>query len=36
MALAERAYVQYDAASVNGVAIESPVFYSTVGHGHKG
>lgn len=24
-------YVQYDTASVNGVAIESPVFYSTVG-----
>jgi hypothetical protein len=24
-------YVQYDRASVNGVAIESPVFYSTVG-----
>ena len=24
-------YLQYDAASVNGVSIESPVFYSTVG-----
>jgi hypothetical protein len=24
-------YVRYDTASVNGVAIESPVFYSTVG-----
>ena len=24
-------HVQYDAASVNGVSIESPVFYSTVG-----
>jgi hypothetical protein len=25
-------YVQYDTASVNGVAIESPVFYSTLWH----